>query len=172
MGLTSVGEVRRLGGLDDSEAFHLFRLSDEAALEAMIEDEITLAAAYLTSKAGTDYTQTSDTDKQAVFRRAEAYWVLMQLTEPLKARKVMGSQWALDSEDSLSYERLIDTEWQTKFEMLVGIYVPDDTPSSPFSLGAFAVTTPIDRVNDVDCITDQNQRILDEVTCGGSWWTR
>lgn len=171
MALTSVTEVRRLGGLDDELAYQLFRLPDEPALEALIEDEITLASAYLTSKAGTEYTQTADTDQQAIFRRAEAYFVLIQLVEPLKARKVFGAGWALDSEDSLSYERLIDQEWQGKFEMLVGQFISDDTPATPFSLGSFQTTEPFDRLTDIDSVTTQNRRRLDEVNDAltGTW---
>lgn len=171
MALTSVTEVRRLGGLDDELAYQLFRLPDEPALEALIEDEITLASAYLTSKAGTEYTQTADTDQQALFRRAEAYFVLIQLVEPLKARKVFGTHAPYDSEESLAYERLIDTEWQAKFEMLVGNFVADDTPTTPFSLGAFRTTEPFDRLTDIDSVTVQNQRRLDEVNDAltGTW---
>lgn len=169
MALTTVGEVRRLGGLDDFEAYNLFRLPDEAALDQLITDEITLASAFLTSKAGSDYTQTADTGKQAIFRRAEAYWVLMQLGEPLKARKIMGSQWALDSEEGLSYERLIDTEWQTKFEMLVGQWVADDTAGA-FSLGVFLTTEPFDRLLDVENdVTERNADIIAEANGWTPW---
>jgi hypothetical protein len=169
--LASVSEVRRVGGLDDQDAYLLFRLPDEASLDALITDELAVAEAYLTHKAGTSYTQTADTNLQALMRRAEVYWVLMQLFEPLKARKVLGTHAPFDSEGSERYEALIDTEWGAKFEQLTGSIIADDT-GSPFSLGVFLVSTPIDRAVDVECPTVRNQAILDEVTCGGGWWTR
>jgi len=167
--LTTPGEVRRLGGLDDELAYELFRLPDEAALDALISDEIDLASAYLTSKAGSDYTQTADSGKQAIFRRAEAYFVLMQLAEPLKARKVYGKHAPYASEESLSYQRLIDEEWAAKFEMLVGQFIADDT-GSPYSAGVFITTEPFDRLLDVDDdVPTRNADILAEANGWAPW---
>ena len=169
MGLTSVREVRRLGGLDDDESFRLFRMPDDAALDALIEDEIDFISAVLTDKAGSNYTQTANTNLVARFRRAEAYYVLAEITEPLKSRKTHGTHWAVDSEDSVRLEALIENNYQAKAESLVGQYLPDDTTDSPFSAGVFVIGTAVDP-DDVDCITDQNAAILERAT--GAWCPR
>ena len=161
--------MRLLLGLNHEEDYQLFRLPDEASLDVLITDELAVATAYLTSRAGDNYTQTSDTNLQALMTRAEAYWVGMQLFESLKARKVTGSHWALDSEDSSRYEALIDTEWAAKFEMLTGPYISSDTTANPYSAGVFVTTTPVDP-DDVDCITDQYDRILERSS--GAWCPR
>lgn len=166
MALSTVDAVRQRLGINDELSHELFGLPDEAALDAMVEDELAVATAYLTSKAGTNYTQTADTNLQALMARAEIYFVGMQIAEPLKARKVFGTHAPYDSEESLSYQRLIDEEWQAKFEMLTGPYVSDDT-GSPYSLGVFVVSESLDRTTDVDCITDQYDDLLAEVNCWG-----
>lgn len=161
MSLSTPAQVRSLGGLDGDAGSTLFRLSGEAELDALIEDELAVATAFLTSRAGTNYTQTTDTNLQALMARAEQYFVLAQLFERLKARRVVATHFPYLQEGSDRFQELVDTEWMAQFERLAGPYISEDTAGSPFSAGVFVIGTALDRTTS-DCITDINQAILDE----------
>ena len=156
-----------MGGIAGATDYELFDLPDEAALDALVSDEIDVVSAYLASKAGTNYTQTADTGLQTRFRRGEAYRTLCELFEPLKAKKILGTHAPYDSEESASYQRLIDEEWGPRAETYIGEFIADDT-GGPYSAGVFITSSPFDRITDVDCVTDRNQEILDAATCSSS----
>lgn len=158
--LTTVQEILKIGGLDEPSDYTLLRLSSEAELVARAAEEGAVAAAFISKILPTVYPPTAANDI-LLLSRAEAFLALAQLVEPAKARKVYGSHYPIDSEDSPRYEALIDTEWSLQADKILNLYGADQTGGRAICLPglvaggelATGLLTPDER----------QQRLLDEV---------
>ncbi len=162
--LTTEARVRELGGLDDSQAFNLFRLANDAALSARITTEISIASAWLQSRGGSDYAS-GDVVKDTLFAEAEAYLSLQNLYETLKMRKVVGSHFPLFGEEAKSFEELIDVEMPSHIQKFIDAYVAVPEKDEIWAAPAMALSTPIDRqgAQQVSQVT-QMDTMIDEAT--------
>ena len=112
--------VRDAGGLNDSDAFRLFRVADDTAFVTLINTKIAVAAAWLRVRAPVSYAST-DADTITLFTEAESLVTLHFLVLALKSRKVEGTHWALDQEGSERFEELVDQEYmKLALELLEG----------------------------------------------------
>lgn len=141
--LTTDALVRAAGGLNDADAFRMFRVADDAALTVLINAEIPVAGAWLRRRAAASYAST-DADILALFTKAESFLVLHFLSMPLKARKVEGTQWALDQEGSERFEELIDNEYMEMVRDLVGEFLTVEIgDKTAICLPTFSVGNPL-----------------------------
>ena len=165
MALASVEEVRRRGGLNHEEDFRLFRVADEAELDDLVAEDLALAEAYLTDRVSSTYytgSATTSASKDLLFKRAECLLAMHFLTLPLKVRKVEGTHFAFDSEDSSRYEELIDNEFLKAAELLIEPYLDiTDSDDAPFGYPVMLATTPLDRTT-VPVVDSVLQDVLDE----------
>jgi hypothetical protein len=162
----TAAQVRLRGGINDTTtSYRLWDLANDAALTTMISDLITQAVSYHTYRIGADYTQTADAGLVTVMDLITTYWVLAEAWEALKARKVVGTHFAVDSEEAAAYQQLIDVEWRGRYNELAADFIVTET-TDPYSLGVFVVSTALDRTSsDVTSICDQNAEILAEANC-------
>lgn len=126
MALTTVEEVLKVGGLDEALDYNLFRLNSEAELRERVLAEMAVAAAYVELKVPTFYVST-DVGIQTLLARAEAYITLQQLAEPLKSRKIYGSHYPIDTEESPRFQALIDTEWEAQAMRFLNLFGADES---------------------------------------------
>ncbi len=156
MPLTTVANVRLTGGINDADAYLMWRLADDDALNDEVERKLALASAWLSQRAeNAVYTgsATADTALDTLFGAAEEALVMHYLTMPLKSRKVMGTHFPYDSEGSERFAELIDVEWLAQMEGLAGAYLDSqDTPGKDFALPAFGATSTILN-SDLDAVT-------------------
>jgi hypothetical protein len=106
MPLTNVAEVEKIGALIPN----LFD-TDQAGLDALVLDAATDADNWMQVYLGSLYGGTT-TAETAVQARGQAYLALAYLTPTLKAKKVYGTHFPLDSEDSAAYENLLEQDWE------------------------------------------------------------
>lgn len=163
MPLTTVANVRQTGGIAESNAYLLFQMDDDDALNDEVERMLNRASAWLASRAEDFYTgsATSDTGIDALFEGAEECLTLHFLTMQLKARKVYGTHFPYDSEGSERYEELIDVEWFAQMEGLVGAYMEvGGDAAHPFALPTLGATGTI-LSSDLDVVTVTLGDVLD-----------
>jgi hypothetical protein len=161
MALTDNTYVRLVGGLNEADAYQLFRVADNAALNALVDERILDAAAWLDIRANADYNDTSDTSKQRMFKLGEAYLALHFLVPALESRKVLGTQWPLDQEDSESFSRLTDTDWMGKMKDLLEPYLVIEAADKPFAAPAMVFGAVLDR-STIEQPQDRFDDLLDE----------
>src|SRR5436190_7503628 len=89
----------------------MFFVPDQTSLDTLVQSAIDYADAWVQGHAGSNYGLTTPSWVPILQRRGVMYLALEALTDMVKARKVYGTQYAYDSEDSEAYERLIDNEW-------------------------------------------------------------
>src|SRR5438552_13430852 len=121
MPLTSVANVRKTGGIAEANAYLLFQMADDAELNTEVDRKLALAAAWLASRAPDFYTgsATAEAGIDTLFSGAEEALAMHFLTMQLKARKVYGTHFPYDSEDSDRFGELIDVEWFAQMEGLI-----------------------------------------------------
>ena len=165
MALANVGDVRRRGSLQTPDAYTLFDLEDEGALDDLLKEDLDLAAAWLGERVDDAYytgAATANTNRDLLFKRAEILVTLHFATLPLKIRKVEGTQWPLLQEDSSRFAELIDVEYLRQAELLIQPYVDIETAGeAPFALPAILATNDFERSELLDRVT-QNQALIDE----------
>jgi hypothetical protein len=159
MPLATNALVRQLGGLNDDEAHLLFGLDTEPELEALITEQLAVASAWLGLTSS--YYTSLDANIIAVHRQAETYITLQYLGDMLKARKVYGSHWPLDSEDSAAYSNMIDIEWEARAETLLSRFTTLDTAARPIAFPTFSVGPIVDYTN-VDSAEQELVEIADQ----------
>lgn len=142
--LTTVARVRELGGLDDAQAYNLFRLANDAALIARITSEITVASAWLQSRAPDDYDQGSAVN-DILFAEAEAYLALQNLNETLKIRKVHGTHFPLQTEGSERFEELIDVEIPSHIQKFIDGFMVVEEKGAAFAAPVLVTGEILDR---------------------------
>ena len=146
MPLTSAADVIAVGGLDDADAYRLFRLADTAALTARINAEIPIAEAYIAVVAPTAYASV-DANTLLLLGRACSYLVLQQLVETLKARKIEGSQWPLDQETSDRFENLVDVEYARQAGRILDLFGASESTTA-LCLPTFSVGNALPSLGD------------------------
>ena len=104
--LTTPQKVRQIGALIPQ----LFD-TDDTGLDALIMDALVDADNWLQTYLGANYGGVSAAEA-SVQGRASAYIALAYLTPVLKAKKVYGTHYPIDSEDSTSYENLLEQDWE------------------------------------------------------------
>jgi hypothetical protein len=162
--LSAPADVRRRGGLNDVEAFELFRVEDEAELDDLLAEDIALAVAWLQERVDTAYytgSATGSAGRDIVFKRAEILLTLHFALMPLKTRRVMGTHWGVDQEGSDRFAELIDNEFLKQASLLIEEFTVIETTDTPFVLPAIMATNDFDRSEILDQVT-QNQAVIDE----------
>lgn len=163
MALTTTAHVRQTGGIAEADAFLMFRVADDAALNTEVARMLARASAWLASRAPDFYTgsATAETGIDTLFEGAEEALTLHFLTMQLKARKVMGTHFPYDAEDSDRFGELIDVEWFAQMEGLVGAYIEiQGDAAHPFALPTLGATGPILNT-ELDRVTTTLGDILD-----------
>jgi len=145
MALTDTATVRLLGGLNEATAYLQFRMANDAALEAFIQDQIDVAAAWL-SLTSTYYTSAVPAIS-AVHAQAEAYIALQYIFDSLKPRKVLGTHFPYDTEESSSFQQMIDVEWEARAETLLSRFTSLDTAANPVAFPYFGTSSVVDYTN-------------------------
>lgn len=174
MSLADVDDVKLVGGLNEAQDYLLFRVADAAAMDALLQDNLDLAGAYLGSRvAASIYTgdPTTDTNRDKLFQRAECLLALHFSLLALKSRRVLGSHFALDQEGSERFEELIDQEYLKQVELLIEPWVTIETVETAFALPQLLVTPAIDPadVQSVEeVIADDLAASLGVLPCGRS----
>lgn len=163
MGLTTSATVRKLGGLNDADAYLLFGLANDAALETFVNEMIAVASAWL-GQTSVHYSSATPAI-QAIHAQAEAYIALQYLADALKARKVYGTHWPLDMEDSASFANMIDIEWEARAETLLSRFTTLDTAARPIAFPTFSVGPIIDYTN-----IDSAEMEFQEIANQGRGW--
>lgn len=141
---TSNSQVKEAGGLNEPHAFLTFRFNTQSELETTIDNGERVAAAWLRLNLVPGIYTSSDTDTQEVLSLAEAYLVLHFIVPALKARKVYGTHFAWESEESDSYAALIDTEWMDLAKQLLGDWITVPVGESHFARPVLKVGPVID----------------------------
>lgn len=152
------------GGIAEADAYLLFRLADDAALNTEVTRMLTRASAWLVGHLTdpADYTgaATAATNTDALFAGAEEALTMHFLTMQLKARKVYGTHFPYDSEGSERFEELIDVEWFKQVEGFVSGFLNTQVdPGKTFFLPAFGATGTILR-SEKDAITTKLDDLL------------
>jgi len=131
-------KVREIGGLNNTDAvtgdFKIFKFTTNAQLTTAIENAIAVASAFLQLRIISGYYATTDPNLQVVLAQAESYIALHYLLPAVKARKVEGIFYPVESEEAESYKELIDIEWmELAEELLIGLVQFDIGGSKNFS---------------------------------------
>lgn len=126
----------------------MFFVPDQTALDAIVQSAIDYGDAWLQGHAGSNYGITTPSWVPVLQRRGVMYLALEALTDMLKARKIYGTQYAYDSEESASYEALIDNEWGQKARESLDIWLTVETQGTGFALPYFGITESVPIVED------------------------
>lgn len=156
---TSVPDVLAVGGLGEASDYNLFRLADATALAARITAEIAIADAYIATVAPTAYASAA-ANTVTLLGRAGTYLVLQQLVETLKSRKVEGTHWALDQEESARFEALVDTEYEKQANRILNLFGANET-NAPLVLPGLQISGEIDLTQRLTA-EQRAQQIIDE----------
>ncbi len=144
MALTDAATVRNIGGLNEADAYNLFRLADDATFNTLVTATIADASAWLALRAPADYADT-EPNKRAMFKRGEACLTLHFLMLPLKARKTLGTQWPTIQEDTARFEELIQIDWYEQMRSLLEPYLIVEVDEKPFAAPVMVLGKIIDR---------------------------
>lgn len=138
MALTSVAEVERIGALIP-ELFD----TNQAGLDAIVLDAITDADSWMVVYLGDSYggANAAETGVQA---RAQAYLAMAYIEPTLRAKKVRGTHYPLDSEDAVAYEDLLEKDWEGLARSLLAKWISLETTgggtAQNFALPYFAAS--------------------------------
>lgn len=166
MAYTDTTTTRRIGGINESDAYNLFRLSSDSDLNSLVQDAIDFAASWLMIRAPNDYPSTNP-NQQAMFKRAEACLAMHLLTLHLKQRKALGTHFPYIQEESERFEALVQTDWQEQMRDCVGQYLIVDEEAHPFAAPAMALGQVIDYNSSTGGVILEQQKldkIIDETT--------
>jgi hypothetical protein len=148
----TVARVKSIGGLNEALDYNLYRFADVTELNTEITDAIAVAKATIRSLNSSVY-DAPDADQLVKITRGEAYYALYFAYPALKARKVTGTHWPVDSEGSERYAELIDSEWlalaQTALEGIIDV----SPAGTAFARPTLSVTNAINRTNNPELLT-------------------
>ena len=164
MAIASVALVRRTGGLDEEDAYLRFRLGSEAELSSLIVEQLEYSAEWIQTRAPAAYAAAVLGTYQKQFAMAEVYFTLIELYQPLTARKVVGSHDSIDSEESAAYRDLIES-WKERFEDFASQFFTVDTADQPVAFPYFGVSNVLDYTN-----VDSPEVELDEIAQHARGW--
>lgn len=160
MAQATVALVKELGGLNNSDDYNLWRFSTPDELDAALVRALAVASAWIRRRAPSLYT-TTDADTLTCLGVGEAFLALHFIVAPLKARKVFGTHWALDQEDSSRFAELIDVEYKQLAEDALGLDLTIVTEPNAFARPTFTIGPVIDPLTDTSIESETEQ--LDEI---------
>lgn len=136
----SVGLVKQLGGLNESSDYLLFRYASPDELDAAITRQVAVVSAGLTEDIPAIYGAPT-AGQTLLLAEGEAYLALSLLCMSLKSRRVFGTHWPLDQEDSSRFQELIDNEFQERAQSLLGRWLTVIEEKNAFAKPVFLVST-------------------------------
>jgi hypothetical protein len=139
-----VTRVKEIGGLNHADDYLSFRFATVAELNTAINNAIAVASAWLNVRLAPGIYTTTDTDIQELLSQGEAYLALHFLIPAVKARKVIGTHFAWESEDSDRYAELIDVEWLALAQELLADWIIIPVGDTHFARPRMRVGTVID----------------------------
>lgn len=153
-------EVCAIGALTPA----LFQVADQTALDAIVNDAVAYADAWFEGHAGSNYGLTTPAYAPVLQRRGVMYLALEALCDTLKARKIYGTHAPYMSEESESYERLIDNEWGQRAKEALDLWLTVDTRGVGFAKPVFLVTDPTPILEDeTNGLASVNQQLEEEL---------
>lgn len=154
------GEVKTIGML----TYPMFLVADDAALDTIVQAAIDYADAWFQGHSGSNYGLTTPTWVPVLQRRGVMYLALEALGDMVKARKIYGTQFAYDSEESPAYEALIENEWGQRAREALDLWITVEKQGTGFALPVFLITdpTPIleDDTNGLDSLNVLYEEVL------------
>jgi hypothetical protein len=132
-------QVEQIGAL----TFSLFRLADQPSLDTFVQGALDFADAWMQAHMGSNYGLTQFPWQVTLQSRGQIYLALEALTDTLKAEKIYGTHFPYMSEDSASYEKLIDNEWGVKAMQSLDLWVTVETGTTHFALPLFLTSVPL-----------------------------
>jgi hypothetical protein len=143
---TSVQLVEQTGGLDSADSYTLFWYADKPALDAVVLQYIGFAASWLKLRAGAAVYAAAalDADQANLFTLGETYIALHFLFSILQSRRVQGTHFPLQEEDSSRFEALIDVEWMKLANDLLEPYLTVEEEGKPFAMPVFLLGPVLD----------------------------
>jgi len=147
---TSVDLIEQAGGIDEPQAYVLFRYADKPTLDAMVLQYAGFAASWLKTRAGASVYASAalDSDVSNLFALGETYVACHFIFPILQSRKVTGSYYPLQEEDSARFEELIGVQWMKLAEDLLEPYLTVEEEGKPFALPVFRVGPGVTRTLD------------------------
>lgn len=133
--------IKELGGLDASSDYTVFWDADGTALDTRITSVIAIASARVAQRVGTTVYTTTDPSVQTILAWGESYVALYHLYAPLRARKVLGTHYPLQQEDSERFDALLNTDWLELANSLLEPYETEEIDDKPFAMPAFVLGT-------------------------------
>lgn len=132
------------GGLNHADDYLAFRFQNVGELDTAILNAMAVAASWLRTRLPSGIYDSTDDDVQSLLGLAEAYLSLHFLMPHLKARKVLGTHFSFDSEESERYEELIDVEWLKMAQDLLGEWLTIASGERHFARPRLRIGTVID----------------------------
>lgn len=151
MAWTIAAQVKQDGAL----TYNLFNLADDAALTTLVNAKIAVASAWLTRRVGSTIYATTDTGIQTILAQAESWLCLCYLVPIIKASKVYGTHYPIDTEESSSFDGLMDTDWRRLAIELLDEWAEIEPAGVSYSLPVFSTTQAVDRTDTTLESTDQ-----------------
>lgn len=163
MAQATVALVKELGGLNADEDYLLWRYSTPDELDAAIVRGLAVASAWIRRREPGLYT-TSDADTLSLLAVGEAWLCLYLIVEALKSRKVFGTHWAVDQEDSSRFQQLIDVEYLQQAQFALGLDLTVIETPAAFARPTFTLGPSLDRLTDstIAPADEVLQRVVDE----------
>lgn len=141
MPLTTASQVIEAGSL----RWELFEgLTNAAGLRTLVDRWITVADAFVYRRVGAATYGDSDARIQSVLGAATSFLTLAYLGTQAKARKVYGTHYSFDSEDSQSYDNPLETEWRQLAIELLDEFATIDTATTSFAAPVLLTSDPVD----------------------------
>jgi hypothetical protein len=144
MALTTEARVRSTGGFNHEDDFNMFRFSVDAEFSEFIANKILVASAWIQSRILSGIYSSSDPNVIEVVTEGETYMTLHFMMPHLKARRVMGTHYAVESESSDRYQELIDVEYLTIAQELLGNWLVVEVGTVVFARPTLRVGRVID----------------------------
>lgn len=163
----TISIVKELGGIQAEDDYLLWRFSSPDELDALLTRCLQRAASRIYRRAPTFYTET-DENVLSDLAVGEGWLTLHLAIVALKSRKVFGTHWALDQEDSSRFQELIDNEYLTLAEEALGVDLTTSTGTSAFARPVLLVGPVIDPLTDLTLESEDVQ--LEEIADTARAW--
>lgn len=132
-------EVETLGALTPN----LFQLTLQADLDAIVQSAIDYADAWMQGHMGSNYGLTDEAWQVTLQRRGQMYLSLESLCDTIKAEKIYGKHYPFMSEESASYEALIENEWGQRAIQSLDLWVTVEQLNKAFHLPIFSTSAAL-----------------------------
>jgi hypothetical protein len=138
-------DVEQVGAL----RYELFNLPDQPTMLAFLQGAIDYADAWMQGHMGANYGLSQYTWQVDLQRRGQIYLALEAVCDTLKAEKIYGTHFAYMSEESASYEALIDNEWGQRAKEALDLWITVEQQGKPgFAMPYFGITEPVPILED------------------------